>query len=234
VVKVDVNLDEKGIKRLSSKVNRYFEKLFDYQDRLFTGFNLEEDKLKLENLFEQNPNSSIILEFGSGSGGHLISLAKLKHDSILIGFETRFKRPVRTIEKAEKSDCQNVYIIRTRSENSPALISNRKVREVYINFPDPWEKKRQRKHRILSAKTLYMISGMMESGGIVSVKTDHPEYFNSFLEEFKADSNLPFVIEYMSEDLTNFDCNEAEIKTEFEQLFMNQGIRINYVRFRKK
>jgi tRNA (guanine-N7-)-methyltransferase len=227
-------MDQKGIRRLSSGVNHYLEKLFLYPGKLFPGFNLPEDIIQIRTLLDSSPNKKIILEFGSGSGGHLLSLAELKPESLLIGFEIRFKRAVRTLEKGEERGISNVYIFRGRGEHAGNILEDRKVDEVYINFPDPWEKKRWRKHRILSPAIITMVSGLLEEGGVFSIKTDHQEYFASFLEHIEEYTNFPFQIEYSTSNLEDPDVPEAAIKTEFEQLFRNQGKPVCYIRMKKK
>jgi tRNA (guanine-N7-)-methyltransferase len=227
-------MDQKGIRRLSSGVNHYFEKLFLYPGKLFPGFNLEEDTDQIRTHLDSSNDKKIILEFGSGSGGHLLSLAEINPEALLLGFEIRFKRAVRTLQKGEERGLTNVYIFRGRGELAGNIFEYRKVDEVYINFPDPWEKKRWRKHRILSPSMIAMVSGLLKEGGIFSVKTDHQEYFASFLEDIKEYRDFPFHIEYSTSNLENPDVPEAAIKTEFEQLFRNQGKPVCYLRMKKK
>ena len=43
-------------------------------------------------------------EIGSGSGGHLIELARKHPGTLCIGFELRFKRIYRTAQKAEEAE----------------------------------------------------------------------------------------------------------------------------------
>ena len=45
------------------------------------------------------PYTKVYLEFGSGSGAHLIERAASDPDSAYVGFELRFKRAFRTAEK---------------------------------------------------------------------------------------------------------------------------------------
>lgn len=193
-------------RRLKPRVNAFYEKLFQHPERIFPGLNFDEDarafkeKLVLERFSPNSPYSRLLIEFGSGSGGHLLELAKMKPDTLCIGFEIRFKRAVRTIEKAKKEGIPNVLIFRGRSELVPQLlpledlmpsnalvVGQGLVDELYVNFPDPWEKERQKKHRILSKRLFSIAEQIMCKGGTVSIKTDHAEYFASFLDELGID-----------------------------------------------
>jgi tRNA (guanine-N(7)-)-methyltransferase len=234
-MQTEVSLQRKDhVRRLSSRVNRYFDRLFEFPDTLIPGFNLEQDVKDLRLLLEKYREAPLVIEFGSGSGGHLAGLARCKPDAMVLGFEVRFKRSVRTVEKALQSGLNNLYVFRGRSELASRILGERKADEVYINFPDPWEKKRWRKHRILSSENLRMISGMLHDNGVLSVKTDHREYFDSFIQDLQsAVPELPFVTEQLTHDLQECDCMEAEIKTEFEQLFRSQQKPICYARLRR-
>jgi len=230
------------INRLSPRANAFFEKLFQYPERVFPGFNIDLDFAVLKNKISSSNPSRIILEFGSGSGEHLLSLGKMKPDSLCIGFELRFKRAVRTIQKAEVLNINNVIVMRNKSENSFKYFGKNEldsdinlVDEVYINFPDPWEKKRWLKHRILRLETMLSIASILKKNGFVSVKTDHREYFESFMSEIEDSSDFPYKVEIISHDLKEDEFSdtfpEAGIKTEFEKLFRSQSKPICYARF---
>ncbi|HMO17460.1 MAG TPA: hypothetical protein PJ989_05170 [Oligoflexia bacterium] len=250
-------------RRISGKVNAFYDKLFEHPGRIFPGLDLDVDIKNLQEfligkLFSgyRSQYNSFLVEFGSGSGGHIIELAKMKPNTLCLGFEIRFKRAVRTIEKAIKENINNVYIFRGRSELAreilrlPDIIIDSEdgiVDEVYINFPDPWEKKRQRKHRILSKNLFVVLDSIMRTGGLIAVKTDHKEYFESFLsdlgllgvgDKLTGQKKHNFIIEELVHDLhmnietLNEISSEARVRTEFEKLFIQQGLPIFYLKMR--
>lgn len=217
-------MDDKLFRRINSKVNPFLEKLFNFPSKIFPGFNLEEDKKALNEIIQ---GRDIIVEFGSGSGHHLIDLAIKYPSQLVLGFEIRFKRAVRTIEKAEY--LTNLAVFRGKSELVAELLPKNSVSKVFINFPDPWDKKRWLKHRILSAKFFDILPNVLKPGAIVSVKTDHRKYFLTFLEELKEDSRFKKVDENLNLP-ENLEGDEG-IRTEFEGLFRHQGKEINFVKF---
>ncbi len=218
-------MDEKLLRRINSKVNPFLKKLFDYPGKILPGFDTEADKALLSGIVK---GRSLIVEFGSGSGHHLIELAKRYPECLVLGFEIRFKRAVRTIEK--EPDLENMLIFRGRSELVADLLPPRSVKKVFINFPDPWDKKRWLKHRILSAKFFNILPKVLLSNAVVSVKTDHREYFLSFLEDVSEDKRYLQV----DKNLNLPDGLEGDegIRTEFEGLFRHQGKEINFVKFK--
>lgn len=217
-------MDDKLLRRINAKVNPFLEKLFHYPGKLFPGFKIEED---IKGLREILGTRDIIVEFGSGSGQHLIALAKRYPECLIIGFEIRFKRAVRTLEK--EGDLNNLIIFRAKSELVAEILPAASVSKAFINFPDPWDKKRWLKHRTLSLKFFNILEPVLKPRAIVSVKTDHRDYYLTFLEELKDDARYKKIAE--SQNLPPDLEGDEGIRTEFERLFRNQGKEINFVRF---
>jgi tRNA (guanine-N7-)-methyltransferase len=231
-------------KRISAMVNPYAEKLFDYPGEIFPFFEAESDKAKLKS-FLKNLEKEVFLEYGSGSGSHLLSLAQFFPEIICLGFEIRFKRAVRTIEKAKELKISNVIIARTRGEIAADLIDKEYLKGIFINFPDPWEKKRWLKHRILTKNRIEEFLILLKKGGFISIKTDHANYFNDFIIDLKSSLQLNEVFEIL-EETSDLERNKIKFKnsleegfsvsfieTEFEKLFRGQNKKINYCLIRK-
>lgn len=170
----------------------------------------------------------IFCELGSGSGNHLIELARRNPDNLYIGFELRYKRTFRTAEKAERDGITNLYIIRHSAENIQNFFSVASLSGVYVNFPDPWDKKKWHKHRLLSSTYFQTLHNLLGSNGFFAYKTDHPEYFQVTLD-FLQNSNL-FDITEFSFDLYSSDYIEKNIPTEFEGLFLSKKMPIHYLK----
>ena len=171
----------------------------------------------------------IYLELGSGSGNHLVELAKSNPDALCIGIELRFKRVYKTAEKAKRLNLPNVYVIHTDARRIPQLFKHSGIDRVYVNFPDPWEKRAWDKHRLLNQAFLEVISNLLIEGGVLLYKTDHRKNFEQVLEISKNISTLTQT--QLSFDLENSALRTTSIKTEFEGLFLSQGICICYVEF---
>lgn len=187
------------------------------------------DTAALESLHKRiSQYPSLVLEIGSGSGGHLIALAEREPDTFHLGFELRYKRVFRTAEKAELRGLQNLTVVRGDARMLSEILGGFKASGCYINFPDPWGKKSWKKHRIMSEEYLSLLYQHLSPEGFLSYKTDHQEYFRWTIELVER---LPHfdVIEH-TEHLHESPYIDSNITTEFESLFLSQGLPIYYLK----
>lgn len=233
--------------RITGRVNPFSKKVFDYPGIIYPCSDIKADILALRSKIETS-FQEVIMEYGSGSGNHLIELAKRNTDKLCIGFEIRFKRAVRTIEKAELSDVKNINIFRAKGEFAPEIFPANRVSEIYINFPDPWDKKRWLKHRVLTRSVIESFFPILKKGGFFSIKTDHRSYFDTFVSEIEEgikegleltfefkDPELVRVNQYPdAEVIADLKKYNVDIESEFENLFRNKGQTISYCRLRKQ
>ncbi len=162
----------------------------------------------------------IFVEIGSGSGMHLLRLAQENPETLCIGLEIRFKRAFKTGEKAEKLGLNNLLVLRTDARCLLELFDKGEVDAFYINYPDPWDKRRWKKNRILNQEMLATMHDLLRSGGHLRYKTDHQEYFASTLELLNAEHWKHLKL---TTDLLNSEWSQSTIPTEFEYLFKSQN-----------
>jgi tRNA (guanine-N7-)-methyltransferase len=174
---------------------------------------------------------AVAVEIGSGSGQHLIELARRDPNTLYIGYEIRFKRIFRTAEKAEKLGLENILLVRQSAFEMPETFGSESLAAVYINFPDPWDKKRWHKNRILNPDFIKAIHGMLKPDGFLSYKTDHAGYFAA--TRAILDALQIFYIEALENDLHNSPLAEATPPTEFESLFRSKGLPVMYLHAKK-
>lgn len=76
-----------------------------------------------------------------------------------------------------RSGVRNAAIVRSDAHRFvTGCVAADSVRTFHVYFPDPWPKKRQRKRRLLDALFLETLASRLEPGGLLRVKTDHPDY----------------------------------------------------------
>lgn len=196
--------------------------------------NLEESKALWPVIAcKQEAFSDLFLELGSGSGAHVIELARRNPKALFLGAEKRYKRCFRTVEKAERLDLDNLLMLRADFHHFfPHIFPEAALSGIYINFPDPWEKKRWKKHRSLNRGFFDDIQSLLKPDGFFYFKTDHGDYFEEVVSLIEAEFSENFKILGISRDLHKSEFMEGNIETEFEQLFKSQGLPINFLKLK--
>ncbi|WP_053955952.1 tRNA (guanosine(46)-N7)-methyltransferase TrmB [Inediibacterium massiliense] len=168
----------------------------------------------------QNENP-IYLELGMGRGKFLTTLA-LKHPNInFIGMEMKEEVLLKAVEKAYELDLKNILFIWGDVKKIEEYFDKNEVQRLFINFCDPWPKKRWAKRRLTHHNFLKMYKNILEETGEVHFKTDNEKLFEFSLNEF---SNEGLYLKNISLDLKESDIEN--VTTEYEDKFMNQGLKI--------
>lgn len=173
----------------------------------------------------------VFVEIGSGSGMHLLQLAEQNPKVLCIGLEIRFKRAFKTGEKAERRGLSNVLVIRTDARYLKELFGEGEVSAFFVNYPDPWDKRRWKKNRILNDEMLLTMHRLLKTSGLLRYKTDHQEYFESTLKLVQSPS---WALTKQSFDLLHSEWAEDNIPTEFECLFKSQQKNLHLLEVEKK
>ncbi len=188
--------------------------------------NPKDYKGKFNKLF--NNDNPIHLEIGMGKGNFIINMAKKYPNINFIGLELYTNVIARAIKKLNEEDIPNLKLI-----NINALelndIFDKEISCIYLNFSDPWPKKRNAKRRLTSEVFLKVYDNLFKGDKLIIQKTDNIGLFESSIVSL---SQYGYTIEEISLDLHNTDIDNVE--TEYEHKFASQGIKINYLKARKK
>lgn len=173
-------------------------------------------------------NNPIHIEIGMGKGNFIIDMAMKNPNINFIGIEKYSSIVCRAIEKLEKLELSNVRVI---CIDALALedIFNAEIETIYLNFSDPWPKKRHAKRRLTSDRFLPIYEKIFKENCIIIQKTDNVQLFESSIISL---TTYGYKIEDISLDLANTDKENS--LTEYEAKFMSQGVKINYLKATKK
>jgi len=163
---------------------------------------------------------ALFLEFGSGSGQHLIAQAAANPTNFYLGVELRYKRCVRAAQKAALEGLENILFFRGDGVALIHSIEENLLDGIFILFPDPWEKPKWQKNRILQAKNLPLFLEKLKVGGTLHYRTDHAEYFSSAVSLLKSQSE--WGLNYVTYDMLKSEYRELTLPSEFELLFRSQ------------
>jgi len=214
-------------KEFANWKNQYID-LIDTKPHCIFRLRTEEDLEKVKLIIRDKAQGRAIhCELGCGSGGHLIELAKNNPGKFFVGFELRFKRVFRSAEKGELLKLNNFLIVQGDALKIARVFGSNSLETIYVNFPDPWEKARWKKHRLLNSDSIAMIFDILKVSGILHYKSDHAEYFGETVSLIRSLNGVE-VLSY-SDDLYSTENLTGNISSEFERLFHSQGISIHFL-----
>lgn len=152
-----------------------------------------DDEILREYLLDDFNNNSIIeselykrlynydikeLEIGCGNGKFIVEIAMNNKDKYFIGLEYSFKAAKKAVSKAYKRNIKNLTIIFGEANNVIDKYLNEKYLfdKIYLNFPDPWTKKKHSHRRIFNKIFLNKIHKLLKNNGIFYSVTDDDNY----------------------------------------------------------
>ena len=170
-------------------------------------------------------NNPIHLEIGMGKGQFLINMAINNPNINFIGIEKFDSVMVRTLEKMANYDLNNIKVIKIDASDILNVFDN-EISKIYLNFSDPWPKRRHAKKRLTSEVFLekYQQIGNLD----IEQKTDNRKLFEYSVQSFV---NNGYKILDLSLDLHSD--NENIITTEYEDKFTKRNQVIYDVNVKK-
>jgi tRNA (guanine-N7-)-methyltransferase len=165
------------------------------------------------------------IEIGFGKGQFIVEKARQYKDINFIGFEVKKGLVDYTISLIEKDALQNIYVERSYANVSiPEKIANESIRHIYVNFPDPWWKRKHKKRRILQKDYIKLFYNALQTDGIIYVRTDVKEY-SDFVRNNFSEFNQFQEIEH--------DIISDNIMSNRETRCIEEGLDVYYLAFKK-
>ena len=182
--------------------------------------------------FFKNENP-LILELGCGMGEYSVGLAEKFPNKNFLGVDIKGARIWQGATDALKKGLSNVAFLRIRIDWIETCFEKEEVDEIWITFPDPQLKKRKGAKRLTHPDFLKRYSNIIKKEGYIHLKTD-----SQFLHGFTLGviSGKGHNLEDSTNDLYNSPVKREhmEIKTHYEQIYLNKGLPITYLKFRLK
>jgi len=177
--------------------------------------------LKSEELIDKH---DFYLEIGSGKGQFLLLMANKFCDKQFIGIEKNVTCCGFTAKKLVENEVNNAKLIFDDAERAIINLKDESVNALFLNFSDPWPKKKHSKRRLTSERFLENYYRILKVGGKLIMKTDNDDLFAYSLEMFST-SKFNLI-----SSTTDYDGKEEfDACTEYEQSFRDEGKNINRV-----
>lgn len=124
----------------------------------------------------------LVVEIGVGNGGFIHNLAVRRPDLNVLGVDRAPQSIARSYRRLEHNEIRNARLFRGNAEWFVRnVIPTEGLQRVYVNFPDPWPRKKHLHRRLLSESFLRLLSSRLAPNGDVLVTTDHEGYFEFVL-----------------------------------------------------
>jgi tRNA (guanine-N7-)-methyltransferase len=170
------------------------------------------------------------LEIGFGGGEHMIAQAAANPDVGLIGCEPFVNGVAMLLSAIERAGVENLRIHAGDARDLMDVIPAGSIGRVFLNYPDPWPKKRHWKRRFVNPPQLDQLARIMAPGAEFRVATDIADYVRHTLEQVTRDGRFEWTARRPA-DWRNPP--EGWPGTRYEAKAIREGRRPHYLSFRR-
>ena len=166
--------------------------------------------------------TEIWVEVGCGKGKFTAEMAAANPQVLMIAVERCREAMVVAMEKAKAMDLTNVFYIDMDVARIEEIFAGQEIDRLFINFPDPWPRKKNAKRRLTHRGFLDKYCRVVKTGGEFHFKTDNAPLFEFSVEEFAA---CGLEVKNLTRDLHKDGI--VGIMTGYEEKFHGLGTPIN-------
>ncbi len=170
----------------------------------------------------------IKVEYCSGNGSWIVEKAMAHPEYNWLAVEKDFERTRLIWARAKNAKLDNFATAFAEGvELTRRFFPSSSVSEIFVNFPDPWPKRRHAKHRLIRREFVEELARIIPSKGTACLVTDNEEYSAIMIEEmlqnpnFTSENGPPHYIEADTSYGTSY----------FDALFRSQNKKIRLHRF---
>ena len=162
------------------------------------------------------------VEVGCGKGKFTVETAEAEPDVLLIAIERVQDALVLAMEAAIRKGLKNVFFVSLDAANIDQFFADDEINLLYINFCDPWPRKKNAKRRLTFHTFLKSYQRVLRLNGEIHFKTDNAPLFEWSLGEFEA---CGLEIRNLTRNL--HENGPVGIMTGYEEKFYALGTPIN-------
>ena len=184
----------------------------------------EEKKISFTELFAND--HSVVIEIGFGMGAATAEIAAQHPDINYIGIEVFQAGVGKLLNEIEQRGLKNIRIIEHDAiEVLENMIPDSSIAGFHIFFPDPWQKKKHHKRRLLHRPRTNLLARKLQANGYLYMVTDWYEYAEDAFSELSATEGLRSKYEGFAPP------QRWRPKTKFEQKGINKAHPITELMF---
>lgn len=180
------------------------------------------------NLFKR-----VEIEIGCGKGQFIKKHAALEADVLFLAVEKYESVLCMATKSFEETDLNNLYFYQGDIiDFLDNQVFFKKIDKIYLNFSDPWPKKKHTKRRLTFPTFLNLYYNLLKDTGKIEQKTDNDKFFEYSLKSFANFKSYEF--EDVLLDLHSSENKSRVFKTEYEEKFISMNKPIKYLKLRKR
>ena len=182
------------------------------------------DKDTIQKIIKENIGKKIYLEIGMGKGDFITQLCQLDKDNIYIGVEVSppvLALAIKKLKRYEEENnirLDNLYFMSEDAATLSEIFEEHQIEKIYLNFSDPWPKKKHTKRRLTHENFLSIYKEILKEHGEIEFKTD-----NRGLFEYSLVSMQNYGLKFKEVYLDLHQTDVFNIETEYEKKFSPFG-----------
>ena len=165
------------------------------------------------------------VELGCGDASFLVHYARQHPQRNFLGVERLLGRISKLDRKGRRLGLQNLCGVRIESSYFlEYLLPRHAATALHLYFPDPWPKKKHRRHRLVNKGFPSLAWQALAPGGTIFLRTDDTDYFSQMTEVFGVDQRFQF---------RETPAELVAVVTDFERDFNAEGIPTLHAAYRR-
>ena len=179
------------------------------------------------NAFFEN-DQPITLELACGHGAYTVGLSRLFPHRNFVGIDRKGARMWKGAKTALEENLNNAAFMRIQIDHCAEHFAPGEIEEIWITFPDPQPNKDRKK--LTHPMFLERYKQFLKPGGLIHLKTDDDHLYEYTLDLIHQNN---YTILQNIKDVYAADTvsNELNIKTYYEQKWLEKGKTIKYIQF---
>jgi tRNA (guanine-N7-)-methyltransferase len=171
------------------------------------------------------------VDIGFGDGDFLIEMARRDPEGAYLGIERSFKRVLRVARRLAHSEIRNIRLVGIEAAwVVEEALEDESVATTWINFPDPWPRRRHQRRRLVAPRLIRALSHRLMVGGCLHIATDDGAYAEVIRSVVSGESLLENVYtpgSHRSE-------RSGAVPTTFQREWIAQGRTCFFFQYRRR
>lgn len=146
-----------------------------------------EKPMSTGSLINTNDHKPLAIEYCSGNGQWIVEASKQRPELHWIAVERDFQRARKIWKKIQREEIENLFLVFGEAFIWTKLwVKEASIQEAWVNFPDPWPKRRHAKNRLIQEPFEREMARVLQTNGTLTLVTDDAAYSQQMLNVFQG------------------------------------------------